>query len=187
MIFKQVEEILNGTKTQTRPVCNLIEMGVHYPGISPIDEPFANNTVHVNGRIKWQVGRTYAVVPKWGARAVWWRRFPGGEIQTTVDPDCPESIRRYDDAMLKHDGWQPLRIEITAIRRERVNEISEEDARAEGYPYEWPYNAFDPHLVKIPPCPVFWYRELWDSINKRKGIRFSDAPLCWVIEFRVAE
>ena len=69
-------------------------------------------------------------------------------------------------------------LEITAARVERLQDISEADARAEGAPaYRLPaHPVFDdrPH--------VLGYAQLWDSIN---GAGSWDAnPWVWVIEFK---
>ncbi len=72
------------------------------------------------------------------------------------------------------------RIEITALRIERVQDISEDDVIAEGVGlrswdpggwYGWPRTA--------------GYAELWDSINTRPGDRWDDNPLVLVRDFRL--
>jgi hypothetical protein len=102
MIFKQVEEILNGTKTQTRRVVK------HGDCLSP-----DGRYVAYAGRVKWRIGQSYAVCPKRGqsqiarvvigairqehlwdisaadakAEGIW--RNADGYYQTSVTPDCP--------------------------------------------------------------------------------------------------
>lgn len=56
-------------------------------------------------------------------------------------------------------------IRITFIDRERLHNISEEDARAEGV------NSVEE------------YRQLWESINTAPGVRWEDNPLVWVYHF----
>lgn len=58
MIFKQIDEILNGTKTQTRRIRKIGEWQDFHYG------------VHHKDRLKWAVGRTYAIVPKRGQFAI---------------------------------------------------------------------------------------------------------------------
>jgi len=59
MIFRQVNEILHGEKTQTRRIAKDNEIGVVANG-----GVFTRST---NGtRLKWRIGRDYAVMPKRG-------------------------------------------------------------------------------------------------------------------------
>ncbi|HGE8494706.1 hypothetical protein [Serratia liquefaciens] len=69
-------------------------------------------------------------------------------------------------------------LEITAVRVERLNSISEEDAKAEGYPVEREVDggAYDPWL---------WFRDLWDGIYPDNDFKVN--PWVWVIEFRRVE
>jgi len=128
MIFKQIKEIIYGTKTQTRRIQKPGERFLYDDG----------NSEHViltpDGRVKWRNFQNYAVCPKRG------------------------------QPCYVHEG-KPLRIKIIDIHRERLQMISEEDARAEGVE------------------DVEAYALLWDSINKRPGTRWADNPFVWVIEF----
>jgi hypothetical protein len=71
---------------------------------------------------------------------------------------------------LERGGFRQLRILITDIHRERLQLITEDDARAEGVE------------------SVEAYRELWQSINgKTKDARWDDNPLVWVLTFEVVK
>jgi hypothetical protein len=60
-------------------------------------------------------------------------------------------------------------LEITSVRVDRLQNISEEDAIAEG-------------------VTLFEFRDLWESIyGGKQGIRWSDDPVVWVISFKVLE
>ncbi|PSJ15977.1 morphogenetic protein [Nitrosomonas supralitoralis] len=65
-------------------------------------------------------------------------------------------------------------LEITNVRIERLRDISEEDAKAEGaYPIDFGFGD----------CYAMGFNEIWESIN---GIGSWDSnPYCWVIEFKV--
>lgn len=69
------------------------------------------------------------------------------------------------------------RIRLTAIRQERVNNITESDVIAEGcglrrwWSEDWPQTT--------------GFAELWCSIHTAPGTTWYDNPLVWVLEFEV--
>lgn len=171
MIFKQVDEILSGQKTQTRRV---VKPGERILRWTPGDETIGAVTTLTNRmqeRAKWAIGHTYAVVPKRGMPGVWWTDQYGisGEILT------PKSRRLLSESKfpiggLVAKGWHPLRIRILAIRQERLQDISEADAKAEGV------------------ADVEAYRALWQAINgKTPGARWDANPMVWVLTFEVVK
>ena len=65
-----------------------------------------------------------------------------------------------------------ITLEIVDVRVERLQEITEEDALAEG-------------VNKLSPCPQRAFLTLWDSINgKKPGRSWADNPWVWAISFR---
>jgi hypothetical protein len=169
MIFKQVNEIINGTKTQTRRVVKPGEALTHISSEGrrndfPV-QAFYPTVLTPTGAIKWQVGRTYAVVPKMSKPGVWWAPASG-------EWSAPEHYIVNDPC------WRPLRIRITALRREPLQDISAADAMTEGYP-----EVITRYTAAT--APIEWYRELWDSINTRAPYRWDDNPAVWVIEFEM--
>jgi hypothetical protein len=71
-----------------------------------------------------------------------------------------------------------ITLEITAIRAERLQEITEPDAVAEGVP-----------VITDPECPeaAIRYRALWESINADRGFPWESNPWVWVIEFKMVK
>jgi len=73
------------------------------------------------------------------------------------------------------------RLEVTGVRCERVQEISEEDALAEGC-------VPDPSkLLPQMPGPRYLFLHLWDSINAKRGYSWHDNPYVWVYAFKQQE
>jgi len=69
-------------------------------------------------------------------------------------------------------------LEITGIRVERVRDIGEKDAIAEGFPYPTSGTGVN---------PILWYFALWDRINHKRGFGCDVNPWVWVIEFKRIE
>jgi len=122
-----------------------------------------------------------------------------------------------DSKQLLYDGkWRPsvhmprwasrIMLEVTDTRRERVQDISNEDAIAEGVefmevgPGAMPVmcpkcqgsgrvTIHDGHSLTEIECeycnsPVKRFRILWDSIYGGRGYGWEENPWVWVIEFR---
>lgn len=94
----------------------------------------------------------------------------------------------YDADDELHCCWRPsihmprwasrILLEITDVRVERLNSISEEDAGREGYPaVPSPYGG---HMDKW-----LWFRQLWDGIYPEQS--FKHNPWVWVLSFKCVE
>lgn len=73
--------------------------------------------------------------------------------------------------------------EITSVRVERVQDISEEDAKAEGVKDSTPSTIIGGVYDK--PLAVEKFITLWDSINAKRGHAYATNPWVWVYEFRL--
>lgn len=108
--------------------------------------------------------------------------------------------REFDDAdevSWLHGQRMPrwasrIDLEITGVRVERLQEISEADAEAEGIRVLPLQNANDPSAwwESAPGqnqgrTPVESFRKLWQSINGPES--WAANPWCWVVEFKLAE
>nr|WP_206532953.1 hypothetical protein [Burkholderia cenocepacia] len=77
-------------------------------------------------------------------------------------------------------------LEVTGVRVERLQNISEPDARAEGVTIEdhhirgYSAGAFRPPSIRS-------FHDLWDSLNAARGHGWDVNPWVWVVEFRRTE
>jgi hypothetical protein len=92
----------------------------------------------------------------------------------------------------KELGWRPsihmprwasrIDLEITSVRVERLQKISEEDAVAEGIGGDFAnYTSFQPNVSSFAFAKDS-YRSLWESINGPGS--WDENPWVWVLEFR---
>ena len=98
----------------------------------------------------------------------------------------------YGDDQRKAYGlkWRPsihmpraasrITLEVTGVRVERLQDISEADALEEGITYnDLPNNGLDPRRART------WYHRLWESINGPGS--WEANPWVWVVEFKRLE
>ena len=76
-----------------------------------------------------------------------------------------------------------ITLEITGVRVERVHEITEEDARAEGIDMDVPKAPHVPGMGATHPSAVF--SDLWDSSYAKRGFGWDSNPWVWAITFEV--
>ena len=116
----------------------------------------------------------------------------------------------YDTA--QSTTWRPsihmprwasrINLKVMGVRIERVQEISEEDAQAEGVDAADDYPGYCPecHGYGVTGCCCDYSQDcvtcatakgrfsaLWDSINAKRGFSWNTNPWVWVISFRRTE
>ena len=69
---------------------------------------------------------------------------------------------------------------IKRVWAEQLQDISEEDALAEGC-QKWMENSVENDSA------ISDYAQLWDSINKKRGFDWASNPFCWCYEFELVE
>jgi hypothetical protein len=187
MIFKQFYEIATDQKTQTRRIVKPNEVLIKD----------ANGRCYVwnstSRRVKWEVGKTYPVTPKMYQPTVWVE--PNGTLRTdaiyrkqsSINSDTSEwETYRVDQRdTFRERGFHELRIQITAIRKEYLQSLTEADAIAEGL---WKEGGRECYQTSVLPGDCYsmaktGYKNLWHSINTKKGTRWIDDPVVWVIDF----
>jgi len=184
-----VKAILDGSKTQTRRIIKT------QPDCSLTSVAYTVGN-HESRTVAMREGR-YSIFCPYGLHGdQLWVRETWAEVTGPVAGESAESfgrkgiIYRADEGNSSLKGiWKPsifmrrfasrITLEITAIRVERLQDISEEDAKAEGCDGNCPIG----HIPSYQKAPYgYHYSQLWTSIN---GPGSWDAnPWVWVLEFR---
>jgi hypothetical protein len=200
-----VRALLDGTKTQTRRVCKLppapANLGQWEPFIFGGEGCRDSHGRPVSGQMTIAHSRTGAVVGcpygipgdrLWVREAI--RLVPDqepddgtGRVLSTYGADGSLTVadawpwkRSYLPPMHCPRGLSRIDLEVTGVRVERLQDISEADAQAEGCALECMTPTGDDSGSAI--YGPGGYRALWESIN---GLSSWDAnPWVWVVEFR---
>lgn len=202
---EMVRAILDGRKTQTRRIIKMPE-GIaekyEYRGDDGGNELLPKESGHywINGyaiwrpNLKYQVGDRIWVKETWN----WGREYDSGHIVfinnpgTLPIPEWAKVVYKTDNNKQVPDKWIPsifmrkifarIFLEITNIRVERVQDISDENAKAEGCHRQRYHNVeanvFDEHTAR------YGFKNLWDSLNANRGFGWDKNPWVWVIEFK---
>lgn len=102
------------------------------------------------------------------------------DLQTWELPDGrPVHTTRQDWRPSIHmPRWASrLTLEVVSVRPERLHDITEDDARAEGVTPE-------PIDARCPPSHLNAFVNLWTALNAKRGFGWSENPWVWVIGFR---
>jgi hypothetical protein len=83
------------------------------------------------------------------------------------------------------------RIRLLEIRQERLQDITEAGAKAEGVQPNYELREMSFTLMGIAPGMSLHYRRpyiaLWNTIHTKRGERWNDNPLVWVLRFELVE
>lgn len=135
----------------------LCDDGMEHPYVSPYGKPGDRLWV----REAWKAHPMFDHLPP--------RDIPESHIWYMAD-DGYKAESRYRHARFMPRWASRILLEVTAVRVEQLQDISESDAMAEG-------------CYTDPACPAYdAYRSLWEQIN---GPGSWDAnPWVWVVEFK---
>lgn len=190
-----VRAILDGEQTQTRRVVNpqpiIWSDGVPggkrllFMAVGGIDRarwrcPYGQPGDRLWVRETW-TPTLLADVPAIEYRADGLLRPVSFEQWKTVEAKTKEQATRLRPSIHMPRWASRLTLEITGIRVERVQEISEEDAKAEGVDWKMWEKGGEPLQARSP------FRDLWDSINAKRGFGWDVNPWVWVVSFRKLE
>ena len=208
---EMVRAILAGRKTQTRRVIkwSTAETGeklIYFGKLVQIVDHFDLNNINFLGESFGEVLARQAPLGQpgdhlWVRETFWqrcdlgingtriWTKKAGGYCATDKRPG--ERFRKR--ASIHMPKWASrITLGITSVRVERLQNINEEDAKAEGCQ---PISIFDRQQIPLSdfggvgtpiderPKYKWGFAELWDSISKQKE-KWRDNPWVWVYEFK---
>lgn len=181
-----VRAILSGEKTVTRrlmkPQPTPSNMGGHsWPC------PIHQTMLHVeqelqNGEGIW-AGLADSACPHGAPGDRLWVRETYGDAgcrltyRADLDDGAHCMVKRWIPSIHMPRSASRILLEITAVRVERLQDISDEQARAEGYPADRAAETGGSDLDAW-----LWFRSLWGEINGPEA--FAANPWVWVVEFR---
>ena len=176
-----VQAILDGRKTMTRRVVKPQPAWIGEPNV-----PFKTPDADPKGIIK---------CPYQPGDRLWVRETWAGLPQFhNLNSEIERYIYKADEdaTPLK---WKPsihmpkeaarIWLEVTSVRVERLQDITEEDAKAEGIAWERArkINRLE-NSGRIIDSAKAMFMRLWDSINAKRGYGWDINPWVWVIEFK---
>lgn len=174
-----VRAILAATKTQTRRVVR---------GESDIPEPFRRCPYGVARDRLW-VRETWAGDDCCGF--VYRADHPDADLRRGDLDSGEQSIRAWHPSIFMPRAASRITLEIVSVRAERLQDITDEDARAEGIDPDAPIqgningkhgeiHCFGPDRGRNA------FALLWDAINSKRA-PWSSNPWVWVIAFKRVE
>lgn len=122
----------------------------------------------------------------WGEKQVnFWRQ----NMYYRADGECCQLIPECSCAEVGKPEWRPsihmhrwasrINLEVTGLRIEHVQDISNEDAQSEGVKgmsYSSSYGGFRKDYRRH-------FEALWNKINQKRGFGWGANPFTWVVEF----
>jgi hypothetical protein len=120
-------------------------------------------------------------------QGIWYKAGTPGVGNTWITGTQPEGEKVRPSIHMPR--WASrLLLEVTAVRVERVQDISEEDAKAEGAEVEFEVDLATFLSTKTNFDSISTYRlgfkHLWNSINAKRGYGWDANCWVWAIEFK---
>lgn len=102
---------------------------------------------------------------------------PWVRYRATDEEDVPEDTK-WKPSIFMPRKLSRINLEIEHINVEQIQDITEEDALAEGIGKRIGSSSMGHTFTGVEH-----FHALWDSINKKRGYGWAENPWCWVISF----
>ena len=180
---EMVRAILEGRKTQTRRVVKPLtykkqEWRLNCPYGAPGDQLWVRETWAYCYKCAGKgIGGQFDMLTPKGVVYKEDRRCVGFAFETChfINPKTRETEWKWRPSIHMPRWASRLQLEVTEVRVERVQEITAEDCLREGI-VPTPGDSFA--QVKL------LFRDLWDSINAKRGYSWEANPWVWAVSFR---
>ena len=181
-----IRAILNENKTMTRRV-----MKPQYDVVSCFDGRFCSairteDDVEMGDEIKCP----YEVGQKLWVRETWWFNEGLPVYRADAPPEIEKDTGWWKPSIFMPRKYSRITLEVTDIRAERLQEITEEDCWAEGIKKEVCLDCDALSLMHLNDeehyyNPIPKYRKLWDKLNAKRGFGWDTSPWVWVVSFKM--
>lgn len=183
---EMIRAIFDGRKGMTRRVC----IGARELSCA-MDWPIDSCPYGQVGDRLW-VRETWAVMHPYDKLSP--REIPDTAVIWYKDTDVDEPTGCGDDM----GKWRPsifmprwvsrIILEIVSIKVERLQDITEADAKNEGVSMDVWHGGKSEDLSQpahdVRACYRTAFANLWDSINAKRGYGWDSNPWCWVLKFK---
>ncbi len=182
-----VNALLSGTKTQTRRIIKPNKHG-YYPiyfgnkiVATVFHSPIVDSTKYAHGdRLYVRESFSYNARDRIHNKPISCWYWADGPL---VDANGNPMTRPKPKPSIHMPRWASrMTLEVTGVKVERVQDISEEDAGAEGHPQR-PEISND--QAAHDDAARDWFADLWDSINKKRGYGWRTDPFVAAVSFKV--
>ena len=173
-----VRAILEGRKTQTRRI-------VKFPVIDRdgFGCEIAGNELNSCLRQGLNICRVGQVGDRLWVKETFTEDFTGPRNKIVYRADDPEANCKWKSKLFMSRKQSRITLEIVSVRAEKLNDISEKDAKAEGVsPIKLGFLDARDAGRNVSHSYLEGYGELWESINGQGS--WNKNPRVWAIEFK---
>lgn len=109
----------------------------------------------------------------------WWKSGAWYEADGNCEPSgCAGGAGKKRSSIHMPRWASRITLELTDVRVQRVQKISDEDIESEGMSFNELAQAFQPSM------PREHFQVLWDLLNAKRGFGWDTNPWVWALTFR---